>query len=97
MGQIETLLKMMHILEICVLEQSMIPVFVGFGLSQMSEYACSVHKILFNLISRSRVLLLLSAFAILGAQHHLAAGQLLSGKNPQGQQCLGDDGNQMKS
>ena len=77
----------------------MMPFFVDFGLSQMSEYACSVHKILFHLISRSRALLLLSAFAILGAQHHLAAGQLLAGKPPQGQQCLGDDGhgNQMKS
>merc|ERR1719309_1325846 len=33
----------------------------------------------------------LIAFAILGAQHHLAAGQLLAGKTPQGQQCLGGD------
>merc|ERR1719494_1812379 len=33
----------------------------------------------------------LIAFAILGAQHHLAAGQLLAGKPPQGQQCLGGD------
>ena len=42
---------------------------------------------------------LISAFAILGAQHHLAAGQLLAGIPPQRQQCLGDDGhgNQMKS
>merc|ERR1719494_958915 len=33
----------------------------------------------------------LIAFAILGAQHHLAAGQLLAGKPPQRQQCLGGD------
>merc|ERR1719317_208541 len=33
----------------------------------------------------------LIAFAILGAQHHLAAGQLLAGKNPLGQLCLGGD------
>ena len=51
---------------------------------------------LIYLILRSCASLLLSAFAILGAQHHLAAGQLLAGKTPQGQQCLGD-GNQMKS
>merc|ERR1711953_235784 len=33
----------------------------------------------------------LIAFAILGSQHQLAAGQLLVGKPPQGQQCLGGD------
>merc|ERR1719317_650807 len=33
----------------------------------------------------------LIAFAVLGAQHHLAAGQLLAGKPPQRQQCLGGD------
>ena len=75
--------------------------FISDGLVRwiLGSPKTTVHKILFQLILRSRALLLLSAFAILGAQHHLAAGQLLAGKAPQGQQCLGDDGhgNQMKS